>query len=292
MKKNYIIIPTYNDWKSLNKVLRLLDENLKNSTNSINIIIVNDCSSQNFKLKKKKFKNINSLKIINLKENVGSQKAIFIGLKYLQKKIKLNNSQDIISVLDSDGEDNPKMLKKLIELAIQKKDYFIFASRKERTEGIFFKLANKIRLYISFILTGKFINFGNYSSFPSVVLKKILLNNNLYLAYSSGVLKNYKKIFLFDIKKNKRYFGHSKVNFKFLINHSIMIISVFYKVVFFRTLVISLILLLYLTNLYLKIFLIFVFIIFNLILLILNKFSKPKGNNLNIIKNIKLIFRS
>ena len=56
MKKNYIIIPTYNDWKSLNKVLRLLDENLKNSTNSINIIIVNDCSSQNFKLKKKNLK--------------------------------------------------------------------------------------------------------------------------------------------------------------------------------------------------------------------------------------------
>ena len=35
MKKVYIILPTYNDWKSLNKVLKILDFNLKKQNKEI-----------------------------------------------------------------------------------------------------------------------------------------------------------------------------------------------------------------------------------------------------------------
>ena len=40
-----------------------------------------------------------------------------------------------------------KMLKKLIELVNKKKDYFIFASRKERTENNILKALNQFRLF-------------------------------------------------------------------------------------------------------------------------------------------------
>ena len=80
--------------------------------------------------------------ILNLDKNVGSQKAIFFGLKYLQKIIKKKDKETIISILDSDGEDNPNMVKKLIKLVNLKKDYFIFASRKKRTESNFLKALN------------------------------------------------------------------------------------------------------------------------------------------------------
>ena len=62
MKKNYIIIPTYNDWKSLKKVLNILNNSI---IDNANIIVVDDHSSEKSTLNKKKLKNIKSLKIIS-----------------------------------------------------------------------------------------------------------------------------------------------------------------------------------------------------------------------------------
>ena len=109
---------------------------LKNLKKDIYILIINDCSKEKFK-KTKNFKNFKKIIVLNLKKNLGSQKAIYVGLKYLQKKIKDYNNV-IISILDSDGEDDPRALKKLIQITERKKDFFIFASRKGRTENRFY----------------------------------------------------------------------------------------------------------------------------------------------------------
>ena len=285
MKKNYIILPVYNDWDSLKKVLEILNQSFKTLKSNNFIIIVNDFSSKKLILNKK-YSNLKKINVLNLGKNVGSQKAIFFGLKYLQKIIKKKDKETIISILDSDGEDNPNMVKKLIKLVNLKKDYFIFASRKKRTESNFLKALNQFRLIITFILTGKYINFGNFSSFPSFLLNKILSNNNLYLAYSSGVLKNYNKFFFVKIKKNKRFYGNSKVNLKFLILHTVKIISVFYKTVFLRTFFLLVLTLLFLEDIKLKIIIISFFLIINLILAGINIILKPKKINLSIIKSI------
>ncbi len=285
MKKNYIILPVYNDLDSLKKVLEILNRSFKTLKSNNFIIIVNDFSSKKLKFNKK-YSNFKKINVLNLKKNVGSQKAIFFGLKYLQKKIKKKNNETIISILDSDGEDNPNMVKKLIRFVNLKKDYFIFASRKKRTENSFLKALNQLRLLITFILTGKYINFGNFSSFPSFLLNKILSNNNLYLAYSSGVLKNYNKFFFVKIKKSKRFYGNSKVNLEFLILHTINIISVFYKTVFFRTFFFLMITLFFLENVKLKTSIISFFLLINLVLAGINIFFKPKKVNLSMIKSV------
>ncbi len=284
MKKVYIILPTYNDWKSLNKVLKILDFTLKKQNKEIYIIVVNDGSSSKFK-KMQKFQGFKKITILNLKKNGGSQKAIYIGLKFIQNKIK-NLDKSIISILDSDGEDNPRVVKKLINYAEKKKNFFIFASRKSRTENIFLKFLNNLRLYLTWVLTGKFINFGNFSSFPSSILKKIILRDDIYLAFSSGVIKNYKKIFLYSTNKNKRFFGTSKVNLSFLFLHSMKIISVFHNVVFIRSFVITSILMIANENLVIDIIIMVLFLLLNLSLLILNWLSKPKKRFNLYIKNI------
>ena len=288
MKKIYIVLPTYNDWKSLEKVLEILNLRLKNLKKDIYILIINDCSKEKFK-KTKNFKNFKKIIVLNLKKNLGSQKAIYVGLKYLQKKITDYNNV-IISILDSDGEDDPKALKKLIQITERKKDFFIFASRKGRTENRFLKILNKARLYITLILTGKFINFGNFSSFPSSLLKRITLNDDIFLAFSSGVAKNYSKLFLYNVKKNKRFYDTSKVNIKFLIIHSIKIISVFYKIVFLRTfLIMSFLLLISKNNFYSSYIIVLTFLLLNIFLFLISWVGKPKKGNSNFIKNISSI---
>ena len=70
------------------------------------------------------------------------------------------------------------------------------------------------------------MDVGNFCAFDSKHLKSLLRNKNICIAFCSGAIKNLKSIFYYGVKKKKRYFGSSKVNFFFLIKHSLNIITV------------------------------------------------------------------
>ena len=44
-KSCYILIPTFNDWPSLNKLLREIDRSTKSLRENINVLIINDAST-------------------------------------------------------------------------------------------------------------------------------------------------------------------------------------------------------------------------------------------------------
>ena len=283
MNNFFIVTPTFNDWKSLNKLLFYVNKNIKGIKGKFNIIIVNDNSSEIRELDTKNLNNINNIKILNLKKNIGSQKAIYVGLKFVEK----NEKKSIIAVLDSDGEDNPFKLKKLISLAARERRKIFVANRSGRRENIFLRILNKLRLIITFFLTGKYMNFGNFSSFSSDNLKNIFSNNNLWIAYSSGIMKNCKKIVGVDIKKGRRFYGDSKVKFKFLLDHAVKIICVFRKEFFLRTFLLLCLSIFFLRekNFYLELIIFFLFL--NISVFIYYKINNLNFNALKLIKNIK-----
>ena len=94
------MIPIYNDWKSLNNLLLNIDKHFENKKNNIvEILVIDDNSSKELSLDNKNFFSIKKIKVITLSKNLGSQKAILVGLTYL-KKIGENS---IITVMDGDG---------------------------------------------------------------------------------------------------------------------------------------------------------------------------------------------
>lgn len=255
-----VIIPVYNDYKSLNVLLLKINQYLT-IQNKINILVVDDCSSEKPIIKNKdKFNNISKIKILRLKQNVGSQKAIYIALKYL----KLIKNNFYIAVIDGDGEDNPIHLNKMLTIAKKKNDYVVVSCRKTRRENLVIKFLYKLHLIIAFITTGKWISFGNFTTFHSKNIKKIILNKKYFLAFSSSIMKNC-KIIKTTSSRSKRYFGKSKVSFSFLFRHSLKVIGVFYKRVFIFSLIYSVISIIYLG--YFSIFLIGMILIFNLLIL-------------------------
>ena len=218
---NIIVLPLYNDWKSLNKLLLIIEKKLSTSDKT-KILIINDCSTQRINIKLKKLKKIKEIEVITNKQNLGSQKSIAVGLSYLNKL----NKKFFITIMDSDGEDDPSKIKTMLSAAKNKKQHIIVSCRKKRKEEIFFKLCYKIHLIIFFIFTGKWISFGNFSCFYSKNLKRILSNNNIWYAYSAGILKN-NKIIRVHAPKNKRLYDKSKLNYLDLVDHSLRIFTVF-----------------------------------------------------------------
>ena len=68
---------------------------------------------------------------------MGSQKAISVGLNYLKENI----TDSIITVLDSDGEDDVDKIPVMIEHAEKNENKVIVSTRTRRQENIFFKIA-------------------------------------------------------------------------------------------------------------------------------------------------------
>ena len=78
-----ILTPIYNDWQSVSKLIDEIDNLLITSNFEISIIIINDASSHDRLIEKKPLKNIESIKILNMKKNQGHTRCIATGLKYI-----------------------------------------------------------------------------------------------------------------------------------------------------------------------------------------------------------------
>ena len=80
MKKFLILIPLYNDWKSVSKLLKEIDFQTKNWESEVFIVIVNDGSTEKRSGLDSEYTKIKSIKIVNMKKNRGSARAIAAGL--------------------------------------------------------------------------------------------------------------------------------------------------------------------------------------------------------------------
>ena len=90
MKKIIILIPVYNDWESLNKLLQEINESIK-FFNDINFecLIVNDASTiQPPNLNKPS--NFYSLELLNMRENRGHARCNAFGIRYIFQNKKFD----------------------------------------------------------------------------------------------------------------------------------------------------------------------------------------------------------
>lgn len=286
MNKYIILLPLYNDWESVTILLEKINLIIKNLTSPVEIIIVND-NSTNDQPSFKSFSHIKKINILNLKTNLGSQKAISIGLKYLIKQEK----EMIITILDSDGEDDVSQIPLMILEAEKDKEKVIVSTRKRRQESLIFKSFYLLHKVITFIFTLKWISFGNYSSFHSKQLKNILSNDCSWLAISSCLAKNcrIKKV---EAERKKRLVGISKISLFSLIIHSLRVNTVFISRCFLLSLIYFSLFLFFLNGNGWFFLLAAVIAIYNLLIFltfILNK-QREFLKSLDFIKNFKDIY--
>ena len=237
MKKFTILIPVYNDWESLKKLLKNINNNIKDFLNAeFNCIIVNDSSTINgFDMKIPSY--IKSIKIINMNKNRGHARCNAFGIKYISKHVDL----DYAILMDSDGEDRPEELKLLVNKVLSEPDISVVAKRVKRSEGFFFQSFYFIHKYLTLLTTAKLINFGNYSCLTKNDLKILSTKASLWSSFSGSFKKHIKKYNEINSLRGIRYFGPSQMSFFKLIVHSLSIMSVFkYRVFSFSFILILL----------------------------------------------------
>tara|TARA_Y100001958_G_C21136107_1_gene476104 strand:- start:185 stop:1054 length:870 start_codon:yes stop_codon:yes gene_type:complete len=226
-----ILIPVYNDWQSVFKLLENINNLSIDKNFKISIIIVNDASNHDRQNEQIIFENIDKIKILNMKNNQGHARCIATGLKYIFEKEEF----DFVIPMDGDGEDRPEEIKEFLNQIKNSNDKAVVGERVKRSESLLFQVCYKIHKLITLTFTGKSIKFGNFTCLPKTTVEKMVNEKATWNSFSGALAKTEKDLFPVPSIRGTRYFGPSKMSFYNLLKHSLSIISVFKNTVLFRS---------------------------------------------------------
>ncbi len=222
--KTLILMPVYKDWQNLDKLNNKINLIFSKKLNmKFDLIIIDDFSNEIINFNNFKLPSINYLRIIKLHKNVGSQRAIAIGLKFINKFYKRKYQ---VIIIDSDGQDNPNGIVEMIFKSKLNNNCSVVSKRGQRKEVLWFKVLYEIYNILIKFFSFKDIRYGNYSLISYNDVNRILLDPNLWNAFPPTLSINLKNLIEITMNRKKRFSGDSKMNFYGLIYHAMRVFSV------------------------------------------------------------------
>ena len=232
----WVLMPVYNDWDAVRKLLRDIDNVAHQHELRLQLLLVDD-GSVSAPRPEDLLSAVHSLvtiDILHLARNMGHQRAIAVGLAYLQH----NARPSAVLVMDCDGEDSPADIARLVgALRANRSETIVFARRSKRSEGIVFRTGYRVYQLVHWILTGQRIHFGNFSIIPGTLLVRLVVASELWNHFPAAVLKAKLPWTTIDCVRSIRLSGYSRMNLIALVIHGLSAISVFGDVVGVRALI-------------------------------------------------------
>ncbi|GIW82997.1 MAG: hypothetical protein KatS3mg105_4804 [Gemmatales bacterium] len=255
-----VMIPVFNDWTALARLLRSLEQELAQKQLHVQVLLVDDGSTESLPADflwspadtesattsgdgsspavKTSLRAFTKVEVLELRRNLGHQRAIAIGLAYLHA----NEQGKAVIIMDGDGEDDPRDVPRLIqrfeELGGRS---VVFARRAQRSESYVFRIFYQIYRFLHRTLTGHGINVGNFSIVPFTAIDRLVAVTELWNHFASAVFKAKIAYSSIPTKRACRLAGRTRMNFVELISHGLSAISAHSDIVGVRMLLASLV---------------------------------------------------
>lgn len=231
-----IVIPVYEDWTSLDRLLDGVRGALEVAGASGRFIIVDDHSSQEAptELVERLRNEFRGSCVIRLVRNLGHQGAIAVGLTHLAE----SKIDGVVVVMDADGEDDPRDIPRLLrELFSNREGTVVFASRRSRQKvGMRFRLLYAIYAGVFRLLTGVRMDVGNFSAMDSGALRQVVAHEELWRHYPCTVMDSRIRHSSVPCNRLPRSEGRSKMSVVGLVLHGLESMAVFRKTIAARLL--------------------------------------------------------
>ncbi len=224
-----ILVPFFNDWDCVVPLIAGLEATPGLPTGK-RIILIDDGSTE--APSQELGAGSIPVEVIRLGANVGHQRAIAIGLVSIAKA----QSTDVVIVIDADGEDLPADCETLWQAHMANPAAVVVAQRLKRTESTRFKLFYALYRWFFRLLTGKRLDFGNFSLLPANALQRLVLMPELWNHYPATIMKSRLEIVRVPLNRGARFAGQSRMNFISLVNHGLAGIAAFADTAYARLL--------------------------------------------------------
>ena len=233
-----ILIPNYNDWPALELLIKSLDHTMQAHKIETDLLIVDDGSTipPGEALEDTTYQSLGRIEILKLRRNLGHQRAIAIGLAYVEAHF----TNRAVVVMDADGEDDPgdvpRMIQKCRDEAFEK---IVFAERTRRSESVAFRAFYELYKTLHVMLTGIQVRVGNFSVIPKARLQSLVVVSELWNHYAAAAFKSRQPLCLVPTRRAHRLDGRSTMNFVDLVAHGLSAISVYGEIIGVRLLVLA-----------------------------------------------------
>jgi polyisoprenyl-phosphate glycosyltransferase len=235
-----VLMPLRDDWPSAAELIRRLDHAISSDAYTMEILLVDDgsiqrCVRSDFQ---SDFSAVQAIQTLRLRRNLGHQRAIAIGLAYVQQ----TTSCDAVIVMDADGEDTPEGVAQLLRAYSDTRgESAVFAERSRRSESLVFRSFYYLYKILHRCLTGISVRVGNFSILPCAHLNTLVVMSELWNHYAAAVFRSKLSFTMIPIPRGSRIAGTSRMNFAAFVSHGLSAISVFGDIVGVRVLIGSLV---------------------------------------------------
>jgi hypothetical protein len=148
-----ILVPVFNDWAAAELLVEQLDSVFGEHALSGHLLFIDDGSLETMPEQFPKIPphNIPQIQTLELRTNLGHQRALRAGLVHLRH----TNATAPVVIMDADGEDGPSDIPKLLEkFVVESKRKVIFAAEACARRGFIFKLFYKLYRTIHRLVVG------------------------------------------------------------------------------------------------------------------------------------------
>ena len=219
MDSSRVLIPVYDDWAAVARVISELDA----TGRRFDILLVDDGSVTPCPAALTQVAGAGSIEVLRLRRNLGHQRAIAIGLAYLESR----GDQSPVVIMDGDGEDQPSDVLKLLDAANATPGRIVFAERTRRSEGWLFTTLYHAYRGAHWLLTGERVRVGNFSVIPSSLLPRLVAVSELWNHYAAAVFKSRLPYTTLPTARGVRYAGNSTMNYVALVTHGLSAMAAF-----------------------------------------------------------------
>ena len=228
--------PVFNDWESLRGVLAQVDALTLPGVDHLRVLVVDDGSTRPPEvIVPPDPKRIGEVVLIELSSNLGHQRAIALGIASAAR----DQRDDLVIVMDSDGEDDPTDLPRLIEASRAQPDAVIVAQRQRRSEGVGFRLGYFCYQLLFRLAVGRPMRFGNYCAFSASVARRLANTSNTWNHLAATLLRAPLLRVEVPTRRGHRLAGVSSMNVPALVTHGLSAFAVFSDHVFVRLILLS-----------------------------------------------------
>ncbi len=232
-----VLLPVFNDWAALRKLLAALDGVLAGDGREADVLVVDDGSTQAFDPSAvgPEFRAIRRVDVLHLRRNLGHQRAIAIGLAFVDAERPACRA---VVLMDSDGEDDPADVPRLLARSEEEGGRpIVFAERTKRSESLTFRVFYFLYRRTHRVLTGHSVRVGNFSVIPRDRLSGLAASSELWNHYAAAAFASRQPYVTIPTRRARRLDGRSKMNFVNLVTHGLSAISVYSDAIGVRLLI-------------------------------------------------------
>src|SRR5262249_41744968 len=132
-------------------------------------------------------RSLGRIDLVRLRRNLGHQRAIAIGLAYVEARVACA----ALVIMDGDGEDDPGdgpvLIRRCREEGFEK---IVFAERTRRSESLAFRGFYGLYKIVHVLLTGIRVRVGNFSVVPRARLESLVAVSELWNHYAAAAFKS------------------------------------------------------------------------------------------------------